>query len=156
MGRPVGVTILAILDFLGAVFTVLAGLGFILGGGMMAAILAHNSQLSSQLPAAVAGIIGGLGVGVGVLMFIFAAIYALVGWGMWGLKNWARIITIAFVGLWGILCALNVLLSLMHFNIFAIIWAGFWLAIYGGILWYLFQPNVVAAFAGRRTMAATA
>src|SRR5436853_5283115 len=33
MGRPVGVTILAILDFIGAAFCLLGGIGMILGGG---------------------------------------------------------------------------------------------------------------------------
>jgi predicted small integral membrane protein len=36
MGRPVGVTIIAILDFLGAAFCIIGGIGMIAGGGLMA------------------------------------------------------------------------------------------------------------------------
>jgi uncharacterized membrane protein (DUF2068 family) len=147
MARPVGVTILAILDFLGAVFCILAGLGFMLSGGMIAAMLSQNSQLSSQIPAGVAGIVGGLGVGVGVGMLILAVINALLGWGLWKLKNWARVITLIFTVLGGLSLALCVLLSLVHFSLLGIIWYGFWLAIYGLIIWYLLKPDVKRAFA---------
>jgi len=143
MARPVGVTILAIIDYLSAVFLILAGLGFVLGGGMVATILSQNSQLSSQIPA---GLLGSLGVGVGIGFFIGAAICALLGWGLWGLKNWARIITIILLVLDALLAVLGVLFSLMHFSIGSIIWNGFWLAIYGLIIWYLLQPNVKRAF----------
>jgi hypothetical protein len=143
MARPVGVTILAILDFLSAAALILAALGFMLGGGMVATILSQNSQLSSQVPA---GLIGSLGVGVGVGFLIGAAICALLGWGLWALKNWARIITLVLTILWILLTGLAVLLALFHFNILSIVWNGFWLAIYVLIVWYLLKPDVKRAF----------
>jgi hypothetical protein len=33
-----------------------------------------------------------------------------------------------------------------HFNLFSLIWALFWLAIYCLIIWYLLKPDVKAAF----------
>lgn len=153
MQRPVGVTILAILYFLGAAFCIFGGLGFFLGGGVLASVLSQNSQLSGQLPA---GFIAGMGAVMGVGMLIGAAIDALLGWGLWKLKNWARIVTIVLMGLGAIFLVFGLLSMLMHFNIFGLLWNCFWLAIYGVIIWYLLQPNVKAAFEGRRTMTATA
>ena len=52
--------------------------------------------------------------------------------------------------------ALGLLGSLAHFNLFGLIWGAFWMGIYGLIIWYLMQPNVVQAFQSGGTMAAGA
>ena len=57
MGRPVGVTILAILNFIGAAFWLLGGIVMILGGGFIATMLSQQGQGS----AGAAGILAGLG-----------------------------------------------------------------------------------------------
>jgi hypothetical protein len=57
MGRPVGVTILAILNFIGAAICLLGGIGMILGGGFIATMLSQQGQGS----AGAAGILAGLG-----------------------------------------------------------------------------------------------
>src|SRR3989338_4306534 len=96
MDRPTGVTILAVLNFIGAAFSILLAI--------------------------------------------------LLGWGMWKLKNWARIITI-------VLCALGALGALAGVAIAAMagqmISAGFnlvFLLIYAWIIWYLLRPHVKEAF----------
>jgi hypothetical protein len=86
MGRPVGVTILAILDFLFAVLLLLGGIGSIVGGGMFASIL---SQAQAGAGASGAGSAGGvmafIGGAMAVFCFIGAVICALLGWGLWKL-----------------------------------------------------------------------
>lgn len=87
--RPVGVSILALLDFVGAALMAVCGLAFLIGVGTAL----HAPWLAT------------LGTISGVVCLLIAAIPALVGWGLWNLKNWARALTIIFAAL-GILGAL--------------------------------------------------
>ncbi|HZR28949.1 MAG TPA: hypothetical protein VFA71_09220 [Terriglobales bacterium] len=154
MDRPVGVTVIAILQFLGAAFLILAGIGFILGGGIIGSLLSQNSQLSG---AGLTGIMAGLGAVFAVVLFVFAAIAAILGWGMWQLKNWARIVTLVLAGIGIVFGGLGLLFSLLHFHVITIVFIGIRLAINALIIWYLLQPDVKAAFEGRpRAITATA
>jgi len=147
MGRPVGVTILAVLNFIGAAFCLLGGIAVILGGGVIASLL-------SQQGAGASGILAGLGAAAGVFIIIIGGIGALVGFGLWKLKGWARIVSIVLVGINGAFQLLGLLGSLAHFNAFAVIWSVFWVAIDAMIIWYLLKPEVKAAF--QRPIASTA
>lgn len=142
MGRPVGVTILAVLYFLGAVFCLLGGIGMMMGGGMMATLLTQQGQGSGGA----AGLMAGLGAALGVVILIFAALDALLGWGLWKLKNWARIITIVLMVISIGLQLFGLVGILAHFNLFSLILSVVFIAIYAWIVWYLLQPNVKAAF----------
>lgn len=153
MGRPVGVTVLAILYFIGAGLCVLGGLGMILGGGFMATML---SQQGGQGSAGAAGFFAGLGAVAGVFMIIMGAVGALVGFGLWKLKGWARIVAIVLAAISGAFQLLGLLGSLAHFNLFAVVWSLFWLAIDGLIIWYLLKPEVKAAFQAPQVRAASA
>src|SRR5262249_1912711 len=83
-------------------------------------------------------------------------LYVLVGWGMLGLKAWARIVTLVFAGL-GILGSLfGLATTFLHFNVFALFWIAVRLAIAGWVMWYLLQPNVSAAFQGGQARTASA
>ena len=150
MGRPTGITVLAVLYFVGAAFCVLGGIGMLAGGGMMAGILKQNPGSD----AGVAGILMGLGAVFGVIILTFGALYVLLGWGLLKLKDWARIITIVLLAL-GIASSLfGLVTTLAHFSIFSLVWTVFWIAVYGLIIWYLVKPEVKAAFQGRAGAAA--
>jgi hypothetical protein len=142
MVRPVGVTILAILDFIGAAFCLLGGIGMILGGGFIATMLSQQGQGS----AGAAGILAGLGAAAGVCVIIVGGISALVGFGLWKLKTWARIVSIVLFGISAALQLLGLLGTLAHFNVFALVWSVFWVAIDAFVIWYLLKPEVKAAF----------
>jgi hypothetical protein len=145
MGRPVGVTILAVLYFLGAVCGLLAGIGMILGGGFMATLISQQAQGAGVG----AGFLAGLGAVLGVVILVFAALDVLLGWGLWKLKNWARIVTIVLAAI-GIAGALFGLLgAFLHFGMFLLVLTLVRLAICGLILWYMLQPHVSAAFQGQ-------
>jgi hypothetical protein len=148
MGRPVGVTILAILNFIGAAFCVLFGIAMILGGGVIATML-------SQQGAGASGILAGLGAAAGVFIIIIGGIGALVGFGLWKLKGWARIVSIVLYGISAALQLLGLVGSLAHFNAFAVIWSVFWVAVDAFIIWYLLKPEVKSAFQ-QRPMASSA
>jgi hypothetical protein len=149
MGRPVGVTILAILDFLGGLFCLFGGIGMIAGGGFMATILSQQGQGS-------AGFLAGLGALAGVVLLAFAVLDFLLGWGLWKLKNWARMITVVFTAFGAVLQVISLVGLLAHFNVFAFVWTLFVLAIEVLIIWYLLKADVKAAFTQGQAGAAAA
>lgn len=152
MGRPVGVTILAILNFIGAAFCLLGGIGMILGGGFIATMMSQQSQGG----AGAAGFFAGLGAVAGVFIIIIGGVCALVGFGLWKLKEWARIVSIVLAGIGAAIQLLGLLGSLAHFNLFAVVWSLFWIAVDALIIWYLLKPEVKAAFQAPQIRAASA
>ncbi len=141
MERPTGVTILAILNFLGAgLYALLAVLFFFIGAGGAA------SGMMSEMGGAAAAFLLGLGAAIGVILLIFAAIGLAIGIGMWKLRNWARIVTIVLVGLSLLLGVIGLLGSLISFELGSLIFQAIFVALYAWIIWYLFQPHVKQAF----------
>jgi hypothetical protein len=135
MNRPTGVTVIAVLFFIGTCFLALLGCLFLVGGGLAAKFMPPDAHIPAGILAA-AGVLGA------IVFLLLAALYATVGVGLLKLKEWARIIAIVLAGL----SFLFGLLGLLHFHPFALVR----LAIAGWILWYLLQPHVVAAFRGTR------
>ena len=89
------------------------------------------------------GMVAGFSAVIGGVMLVFAILYFAVGYGLWKLKNWTRIITIVLSGLGA---AFGLLGSLMAFEIISLVIQLVILAIYGWVLWYLFQSHVKEAF----------
>ena len=150
MGRPVGVTILAILNFIVAACCLLGGIAMILGGGVIATMMSQQGG-----GAGLGGILAGLGAFAGVFIIIIGGVGALVGFGLWKLKEWARIVSIVLIGINVVFQLVGLLGTLAHFNLFAVIWTVFWTAVDVFIIWYLLKPEVKAAFQ-QRPMASTA
>jgi hypothetical protein len=71
-------------------------------------------------------------IGDGIFYLVSGIFLLLIGWGLWEGKRWAWIIYV-------ILAVLNVLLSLITFNIYLLFLAVF-------ILWYMFEPHVQRYF----------
>lgn len=137
MERPVGVTIIAILDFLGAFFLVIAGLFLILGLGALGAARGHAGGMIA---------LAGLGAVGAAFMFVFAAVAAFVGYGLIKLQNWARIVTIVLAGLGLVFAIPSLLFLVVRFHPFAIMSLFIRVAINALILWYMLQRPVKEAF----------
>lgn len=146
MNRPTGVTVIAILDFLGAGLCILGGLGMMLGGGFIATLI---NQQGGQAGAGAAGILAGIGVMVGVFCLIIAAVEIILAVGLLKLKEWARIVTIVLTAIFGALGLLGLLGSFIHFSLFATVIRICVLAIQAFIIMYLLKPEVKAAFQPR-------
>ena len=132
--RPLGVSIIAALTwFLGALWA-LAGFSVIgvthLGGRLLSTMAEAN--ILQRLTT-------GLGAMLGVGLLLVAVFYLIVGFGLWNLKNWARILTIVFVSI-GLLLGLRNLIEYHH--VFRIVRT----AVDGVIVIYLFLPDVSKAF----------
>ena len=137
---------MAVLDYIGAGIAVLFAVLAFVGGTFMGAIISRAASQSGGA-AAGAGLGAAIGAAIGVGLLISGGVSALIGWGMWSLKEWARILQIVFAGIGACLQALGILGSLVHFHILAIVWNLFWLGVNGFIIYYLIQPQVKAAFA---------
>jgi hypothetical protein len=141
MQRPTGVTILAVLAFVGAGILVLTGLAVFLGGALL------SNMASYPQMAALAGVGGVI---IGIFWLGIGAFDVVIGIGLLKLQNWARIVTIVFGGLALLSAALGLLLSLMHG--FGFGFPGFFflrliaVAIWVWIIVYLLKPHVKQAF----------
>jgi hypothetical protein len=139
--RPTGVTILAVLAFVGAGFLVLAALAMFLGGAML-------SNMMTARP--MAGTVLGFGAAfLGVIFLGFAALDIVVGTGLLKLQNWARIVTIVLTGLALLSSVLSIFSPLAHMHVFFFVFLVRQLiaaAIEVWILVYLFKPHVKQAF----------
>jgi uncharacterized membrane protein (DUF2068 family) len=126
MQRPTGITILAILAFIGGIFGILGGLALVGFSGIIAA-------------SGVAG--GGFTTILGVLLLIYGPTSLVLGYGFWTLKPWAWTLG---VGLQGAGIALDILQFINDST--QLVTAIISIAISAAILWYMFQPHVKAAF----------
>jgi len=117
--RPLGITILAILA---AIAGVLGLLGSLLIMGLL-----------------MAG--GGLYMFIGLITLVLSILYILFAYGAWTLKPWAWTLGVG-------LSAASIVLTLIGLTQGnqELVGALISLAIYGAILYYLFQPDVKAAF----------
>ena len=153
MGRPTGVTVIAVLGFLGAGLCILFGLSMVVGGGFLASII--NRQ-GGQGSAEATGILAGIGAVFGIISLIGAAIDIVLAIGLLKLKEWARIVTIVLAAIFGALVLLGLLSSFIHFNPIATVIRICVLAIQAFIIMYLLKPEVKAAFQAPQTRAASA
>jgi hypothetical protein len=153
MARPTGVTVIAVLFFLGAAFCLLGGIVMIAGGGFMATLI---NQQGGQGSSGAAGLFAGLGVVMGVVFLIGAAIEILLGIGLIKLKGWARMATIILTAAFAVLYLFGLLSSLAHFVLLNFVVTLAILAIQCLIIWYLLTPEVKAAFQAPQIRAASA
>lgn len=136
--RPTGVTVIAILCFLvGA-----------------SSLLSAFRVLSIDIPAELEPLSGWI-LGVGLFALVFAALYIAIGWGLWELRDWARMaaITLSVLGL--IFCLMGGIyliggIEIPYLGPIRLLGPGLALivlaVIYGLVIWYLFQPDVESAF----------
>lgn len=146
MNRPTGVTVLAILAFIGTALMVLVAIMAFLGGAFIGTIVGSAAHQAGA-GAAGAGFGAVIGAAIGVGFLIGAALYAACGYGLWNLKEWGRMLTIILSAIGVVFGALSLLLSMAHFHIFAMFFTLVRVAIGVIIIWYLSQPQVKAAFA---------
>ena len=140
MRRPLGVTIIAISCYLLAVLFVCLGIAIILR------VTALVNMIHQTDPSVTVGALQSVGLG-GIALLFAAALEAVLGRGLWRLKNWARIVAIVLSAL-GVVSLLQELFAgdAARWSILTLFWNMFWLAINALIIWYLLKPDVSAAF----------
>ncbi len=101
--RPLGVTIISVLGYIGAILMALVGIAMIGFGGGIAGSLG-----------VIGAMFGGIGIVAGVMLLAMSVIAYVVSRGLWNLKKWAWTVTMILEGL-------SLLGSLMSMNIVGII-----------------------------------
>ena len=135
MERPTGVTILAVLSFLGGGLLLIIAFGALAGGAVLASVL--------SLPASIVGLGAVI---VAIVFFAFAGLYAANGVGLLKLQNWARVLTMVLIVLGLLSAVLGVFGALAHFRMFLLVRQLIVAAIDLWILLYLNKPHVKQAF----------
>lgn len=138
MERPTGVTILAVLYFIGTALLGLCGLLFIVGGSML------SSLAQSGGPGSAIFAMGGAV--VGAIFLVLALVDLALGIGFLKLQNWARVVAIVLIGIGVLFGLLGMVSLLLHLVLFTLVFRMIVLAIQIWILVYLFKPHVKQAF----------
>jgi hypothetical protein len=138
MERPTGVTILAVLTFIGAGFLLIVGILFFAGGAMLSHVLATGPGASMLL-----GVGGAV---LGSVLLVLGIVQLAIAVGLLKLQNWARILLIVFVALsllssgGGLLFSFAHIFPLLMFRHIVTVAIDIW------ILIYLLKPHVKQAF----------
>ncbi len=141
MKRPLGVTVVSVLMFVGAGLLALGSLGFFVFGGAVVAAGAGGptSQLLSGM--------GALGAGI---FLVLAVIYAALAICVLGLVYWARLASIVFIAVGLLFAAIGIAVSLPHPDFMVLAWQLFVIAVDAWILRYLATQHTKEAFAAHR------
>ena len=140
MARPTGVTILAVLSFLGAGLYLLTAAGMFLVGSSagIAAMAGRGGNMGGPLAA--------MGAFAGIACLILAVLCLVNGIGLLKLLGWARLLTIVLTAIGIVFEVLGIVRALSGMHVGFIVWDLILIAIDAWILMYLFKPHVKAAF----------
>lgn len=144
--RPTGVVLIALYHFLGAFLLLLLALALLLGGSVLGAMFGGMRHSFIGGLGLLAGVVGG------VFFFGYAIVVATAGFGLWSLREWARILSIVLAVI-SLLFSLPGLLVGLPFHLFFGGYRLFRIVISISIIWYLMQPPIRALF--QRTASAT-
>ena len=121
--RPTGVTILAILEALGAIYFLFTGITEFLGTATIRSLayLGISHSVFTLIPRV-----------IGTALLILGLVSIVLAWGFWIGKGWVRMIALVFA-------ILGIIINLMSFHVIGII-------IDAVIVYYLTRPNVKQFF----------
>jgi hypothetical protein len=131
-GRPVGVTVVAVIAFIQGIIGVLMGIGLIVERNNDS-LIEHIGQSSGQIQT------------YGWIAVIWGVLALLVGWGLWNGGDWARIL-VAILEVLHVAGGVYLLFAWSgHY-----LWQGIWqIAVGLVVLWLLFNPRSDDFFASR-------
>ena len=132
VGRPISVSVVAIVAFIQGIIAVAAGIGLVVERNNNA-LLEHIDQSS--------GVVGTYG----FMSIVWGALALLVGYGLWHGGDWARIV-VAILQVLALAGGVYMLFAWDgHY-----LWQGIWQIIVSlFVLWLLFNPRADQFFAGR-------
>jgi hypothetical protein len=140
MNRPVGVTIIAVLQLIGSIFSLLIGLGVLILKDAFLKTLAESPEFQQSAQDLPPGVLGGVAIFTGVIILVASLIGFLLTYGLFTLKGWAWIVTLIFSAL-GILGNLSGIITGQNRGL-----AVFQMVISIVIVYYLLRPEVKRAF----------
>lgn len=131
--RPAGVTCVAMVFLVAAVYLLGVGLTMLVRPGLIS--LAAGAEL-----------LGGLELAGPYMFLLMAAVGAIIALGLWRRQDWARWIAI-LVALIGVVLLLpSVSSALFDFRLGKLAWGGLETIVRVLVVWYLYQPAVREAY----------
>ncbi len=127
MHKPLGVILLALLNIFGGALFAISGAATVLIGEPMYIGVMGNAQKMTYISSF-----------VGVATLIFGLLGMAIGYGLWRLREWARLVYL-------IILAIGILFSFMML-IYGNKGYGGYIVIYSIIAWYLTRPHVKESF----------
>src|ERR1019366_8457879 len=135
MGRPLGVTILALL-------LIAAWIGFAAIGFLLFFMGSTGATATAPTNGAMAALLAGLGAAAGGICLLFGALHVVLAIGIFKLRNLAGILTILLLLLIGAGGCLGLIATLMSYSHVALMWNVSLLALDGLGLWYLLRSEI--------------
>jgi Na+-transporting NADH:ubiquinone oxidoreductase subunit NqrD len=135
--RPVGITIVAILNWLRASVFALVGMALIVVGHLSGRLVTAmgSGPLAERL-------LSGVGKVIGFGALLIAVLWLAAGIGLWTLQGWGRLLTVALTGLWLFFGLLGLLHHPFPTHILRVV-------VDGAIIVYLSTPEVRRLFLAR-------
>ncbi|MEM2806806.1 MAG: hypothetical protein QXU45_07495 [Candidatus Bathyarchaeia archaeon] len=130
--RPFGVTVLAILEIISALFSLGAGALMLMAAGFIGAIMGEMPGVP-EVPG-LGGLVAGMLIAIGVIMVILGLISFFIAYGLWTGKGWAWTLCLVFSIIGLILSILSLPSGIISLIINIL------------ILYYLTRPHVKAFF----------
>ena len=129
VGRPIGVSVVAIIAFIQGIIAIVAGIGLIFERND-SNLLEHIDRSSGTLST------------YGVISVIWGAVALLVGYGLWHAASWARMV-VTILQIFAIAGGVYLLFGWSgHY-----VWQGIWqILISLFVLWLLFNPRAEEFF----------
>lgn len=134
--RPLGITIIAILNIISGIVMLFAGVGLAAASSLVPTISTIDPNASGQM--ALAGLVGGAGTVVGGILIALGIVSFIVAWGLLKGLGWAWIVTIIL----SVISLIMGVISLVSGNVGSIVN----IVIAGVIIYYMYRPHVKAYF----------
>ena len=134
--RPLGVTIIAILNIISGIVMLFAGFGLAAASSLVPTISTIDPNAAGQM--AIASLAGGAATAIGAILIVLGIISFIVAWGLLKARGWAWIVTIIL----SIISLVIGVISLVGGNIGSIVN----IVIAGVIIYYMYRPHVKAYF----------
>ena len=96
--RPLGIAILAVLEIIGGIFTLIAGIIVLAFSALVEGVISQLAYLGD--------LVTGLIAAVGIIILIVAILELLFGYGLWNGRGWAWTLQLIFSAL-GIILSLS-------------------------------------------------
>ncbi|MBZ5661161.1 MAG: hypothetical protein LAO08_12210 [Acidobacteriia bacterium] len=139
MHRPVGVNVLGVL-------MIAAGVGFAAAGFLFFFMGITGASATAPTHGVMAAMLAALGAAAGVIFLLFGALHVVLAFGIFRLRNVARVFTIFLFLLIGAGACLGAIATLLSYSHVALAWNISLLAVDALALWYLWRPETKAAF----------
>jgi hypothetical protein len=139
MTRPIGVTLFGI-------FMIVAGIGFAVAGVLFFVLGSTGASATAPTNGPMATLLTAVGAAAGVVFLVFGGLHIVLAFGIFKLRNIARVLTIFLFAIIGIGALLGLAATIFSYSHVGLIWNSSLLVVDALALWYLLRPATKEAF----------